>query len=94
MVLGDVIIYAFGATWLAHALDLTAAQAWNAGVKDFLPGDAIKILLAAGLLPAGWWTVDKVKAFFDRQLIRPDTRSPPCPIPASNLSAASDMMGA
>jgi len=66
MVLGNVIIYAFGATWLAHAFDLTAAQAWNAGVKDFLPGDAIKILLAAGLLPAGWWTVDKVKAFFDR----------------------------
>jgi biotin transport system substrate-specific component len=66
MVLGNVIIYAFGATWLAHAFDLTAAQAWNAGVKNFLPGDAIKILLAAGLLPAGWWTVDRVKSLFDR----------------------------
>jgi biotin transport system substrate-specific component len=61
MVLGNVIIYAVGATWLAHALDLTAAQAWNAGVKDFLPGDAIKILLAAGLLPAGWKLVDAVR---------------------------------
>jgi biotin transport system substrate-specific component len=66
MVLGNVIIYAFGATWLAHAFHLTAAQAWNAGVRDFLPGDAIKILLAAGLLPAGWWTVDKVRALFGR----------------------------
>jgi len=61
MVLGNVIIYAVGATWLAHALDLTATQAWNLGVKDFLPGDAIKILLAAGLLPAGWWVVDKIR---------------------------------
>ena len=66
MVLGNVIIYAFGATWLAHALNLTAAQAWDAGVKDFIPGDVVKILLAAGLLPAGWWIVDKVRALFRR----------------------------
>jgi len=66
MVLGNVIIYAFGATWLAHALNLTAQQAWDLGIKDFLPGDAVKILLAAGLLPAGWWVVDKVRAAFDR----------------------------
>jgi biotin transport system substrate-specific component len=66
MLLGNVIIYAFGATWLAHALDLSAQQAWDLGVKDFLPGDAVKILLAAGLLPAGWWVVDKVRAAFHR----------------------------
>lgn len=61
MVLGNLVIYAFGATWLAHAYDLSAAQAWNAGVRDFLPGDAIKILLAAGLLPAAWKLVDSVR---------------------------------
>jgi biotin transport system substrate-specific component len=61
MILGNVVIYAFGATWLAHALDLTAVQTWNAGVKDFLVGDAIKILLAAGLLPAAWKLVDAVR---------------------------------
>jgi biotin transport system substrate-specific component len=61
MVLGNLIIYAFGATWLAHAFDLTAAQTWNAGIKDFLVGDAIKILLAAGLLPAAWKLVDAVR---------------------------------
>jgi len=63
MVLGNVVIYAFGATWLAFALDpnLTPQQAWNLGIKDFLVGDALKVLLAAGLLPAGWKLVDAVR---------------------------------
>jgi biotin transport system substrate-specific component len=68
MVLGNVIIYAFGVTWLAYGFapevlgqHLTLSQAWNAGIKDFLVGDAIKILLAAGLLPAAWKLVDAVR---------------------------------
>jgi biotin transport system substrate-specific component len=61
MVLGNVVIYAFGFFWLQHALDLTANQAWHAGVRPFLPGDAVKILRAAGLLPAAWWLTDKIK---------------------------------
>ena len=61
MVLGNVVIYLVGAIWLAHALGVGAQQAWDLGVKDFLIGDALKILLAAGLLPAGWWVVDKVR---------------------------------
>jgi biotin transport system substrate-specific component len=61
MVVGNVIIYAFGFAWLQHALNLTANQAWHAGVRPFLPGDAVKILLAAGLLPAAWKLVDAVR---------------------------------
>ena len=61
MVLGNVVIYAFGATWLAHALHVDAQTAWDLGVKDFLIGDALKILLAAGLLPSAWWVVDKIR---------------------------------
>jgi biotin transport system substrate-specific component len=61
MALGNVVIYAVGATWLAHALGVGAQQAWDLGVKDFLVGDALKILLAAGLLPAAWSVVDKVR---------------------------------
>ncbi|HET7069265.1 MAG TPA: biotin transporter BioY [Nocardioides sp.] len=61
MVLGNIVIYAVGATWLAHALGVGAQGAWDYGVKDFLVGDAIKILLAAGLLPAAWKLVDAVR---------------------------------
>jgi biotin transport system substrate-specific component len=61
MVLGNVMIYAVGATWLAHALGIGAQGAWDYGIKDFLVGDAIKILLAAGLLPAAWKLVDAVR---------------------------------
>jgi biotin transport system substrate-specific component len=61
MLQGNVVIYAFGATWLAHALNVDAQAAWDLGVKDFLIGDALKILLAAGLLPSAWWVVDKIR---------------------------------
>ena len=61
MVLGNVLIYVVGATWLAHALGVGAQQAWDLGVKDFLIGDALKIVLAAGLLPSAWFVVDRVR---------------------------------
>jgi biotin transport system substrate-specific component len=61
MVLGNVVIYAFGVAWLMHAFDLTFADGWTKGVRPFLPGDAIKILLAAGLLPAAWKLVDAIR---------------------------------
>jgi len=54
MVVGTVIIYAVGAGWLAAYLHLTAAKAFALGVRPFLPGDALKVLLAAGLLPTAW----------------------------------------
>jgi biotin transport system substrate-specific component len=61
MVLGNIVIYAFGYFWLKHALGLSANAAWHAGVRPFLPGDAVKILLAAGLLPLGWKVVDAIR---------------------------------
>ncbi len=54
MLVGEVIIYAFGLTWLALALHLTASATLADGFTPFLAGDAIKAVIAAGLLPAAW----------------------------------------
>lgn len=57
MILGNVIIYAVGVTWLKYSLSLPwfgAQSAFAFGVKDFVIGDLIKIAFAAGLLPATW----------------------------------------
>ena len=52
MLLGSLVVFALGAGWLSHFVGLSHAV--TAGVLPFLPGDALKALLAAGLLPAGW----------------------------------------
>ena len=53
MLTGSVVIFALGAAWLAHFVG-GASRAMTLGVLPFLPGDAVKALLAAGLLPLGW----------------------------------------
>ncbi|MHB8293335.1 MAG: biotin transporter BioY [Acidimicrobiales bacterium] len=57
MATGDVVIYAFGMSWLMVDLHLGLAQAALAGMVPFLPGDALKILAAAALLPSSWLLV-------------------------------------
>ncbi|MDX6211181.1 MAG: biotin transport system substrate-specific component [Frankiales bacterium] len=54
MALGTALIYACGLPWLAHSAHLSAGQAWHLGARPFLVGDAIKVGLAAGLLPGAW----------------------------------------
>jgi biotin transport system substrate-specific component len=61
MVLGNAVIYAFGFVWLQHALGTSASQTWHLGVQPFLWGDAVKILLAAALLPLAWKVVDEIR---------------------------------
>ncbi len=54
MVVGNVVIYAIGVTYLKFAIDATWSTALALGVVPFLLGDALKIALAAGLLPGTW----------------------------------------
>jgi biotin transport system substrate-specific component len=54
MVAGNLVIYLFGATWLAVDLHLGAGAAISLGVAPFLIGDAIKAVAAMGLLPGAW----------------------------------------
>ena len=54
MLLGTVIIYAVGVPWLAVSVDTSLPHAFTLGVRPFLAGDVLKVLAAAGLLPATW----------------------------------------
>ncbi len=51
---GNVMIYAFGVTWLAHNLHVNTAKALEYGLYPFVPGDLIKLYLAAAVLPTAW----------------------------------------
>ncbi|MFI1437899.1 biotin transporter BioY [Streptomyces fructofermentans] len=59
MLLGEAIIYAVGVPYLAFATGMTATQAIAAGLTPFLLGDALKAVLAMGLLPAAWKLVHR-----------------------------------
>jgi biotin transport system substrate-specific component len=59
MVVGNLVIYSFGLTWLSCLARLFGASLGSAGVLvvglyPFLIGDVLKIVLAAVLLPSGW----------------------------------------
>jgi len=58
MVLGNVVIYAFGVSGLVLATGMPVTKALLLGVVPFLVGDLLKIVVAAGLLPAAWKLVD------------------------------------
>ena len=52
MVLAEVVIYACGLAWLSHFVP--AGSLLKMGLLPFIPGDALKILAAAAVLPTGW----------------------------------------
>ncbi|NUU23553.1 MAG: biotin transporter BioY, partial [Streptomycetaceae bacterium] len=54
MLLGNAVIYAAGLAYLAHDLGIGLDRAYEIGMRDYLLGDALKIALAMGLLPAAW----------------------------------------
>jgi biotin transport system substrate-specific component len=52
MILGNIVILALGLSWLARFVG--APQVLALGFWPFVPGDIVKIGLAAALLPLGW----------------------------------------
>ena len=54
MAIGSAIIYAIGVAWLAVSADLAITDALTFGLWPFLPGDIVKLLAGAALLPLGW----------------------------------------
>ena len=55
MAIGTVIIYAAGVSWLGQFIGFDKAIA--GGVMPFLYGDALKLIVAAGLMPLAWRAV-------------------------------------
>ncbi|MEU1518125.1 biotin transporter BioY [Streptomyces sp. NPDC005811] len=59
MLIGEAIIYAVGVPYLAYAAGIPFATAVSVGLTPFLIGDAVKALLAMGLLPTAWKFADR-----------------------------------
>jgi biotin transporter BioY len=54
LAIGSVVIMLSGWTWFSIVTNTPMPTAFKASVLPFIPGDIIKILLAAAALPAGW----------------------------------------
>ena len=60
MLLDNAVIYFLGLPWLARFVGLE--QALTLGLLPFIPGDLLKIALAALALPSGWLLVGGAKS--------------------------------
>jgi biotin transport system substrate-specific component len=59
MFVGEIVLYAAGVPWLMAALDLPLEEGLELGLYPFIVGDTLKLLIAAGLLPAAWRVVGR-----------------------------------
>ena len=61
MLTGNVLIYLFGLPWLAVVLDTGLERTLELGLYPFIPGDTLKLYLAAALLPTAWRVVERTR---------------------------------
>ena len=54
MAIGSLVIMLSGWTWFSIVTNTSMAAVFKTSVLPLIPGDIIKILLAAAALPAGW----------------------------------------
>ena len=59
LILGSVIIFAFGLTWLHFSLDMSWSQTIAAGLTPFIFGEALKIAITATSLPLIWKRISR-----------------------------------
>jgi biotin transport system substrate-specific component len=59
LLLGEVMIYAFGLSWLAFFVGPRSVL--QAGLLPFIPGDAIKVAAVAVALPGGWSAAKRLR---------------------------------
>ena len=61
MLTGSVVIYICGVAWLHHFLGVNWSTTLDDGLYPFVPGDMLKVYLAAAALPGAWRLVDRVR---------------------------------
>ena len=61
MILGNLAIYLFGLPWLMYDLNASLGDTLLWGLWPFIPGDALKLLLASMVLPGAWALVGRIK---------------------------------
>ena len=58
MTAGTIVLYVMGVAWLSHLIGFEKAVTF--GLYPFVPGDVVKIVLAALVFPAAWkWLSSK-----------------------------------
>lgn len=61
MFLGNGVIYLFGLPWLSRFVPGSLSQVLTLGLYPFIPGDILKLVLAALALPSGWALLQRRK---------------------------------
>jgi biotin transport system substrate-specific component len=61
MLLGNMVVYAFGLPWLAVMVGGPISKVLALGFTPFLPGDLYKLALASALLPTAWAWIGRGK---------------------------------
>src|SRR5437899_4635785 len=64
MLTGNVLIYLVGLPWLAVVLNTGLEKTLELGLYPFVPGDTLKLYLAAALLPSAWRAVERTRGRF------------------------------
>lgn len=62
MLTGNVIIYLFGLPWLGVVLGTGLTKTLELGLYPFVPGDTVKLYLAAAALPGAWRAIQKFRS--------------------------------
>jgi biotin transport system substrate-specific component len=61
MLTGNVVIYVVGLLWLAHKTHSNLDTTLTNGLYPFVPGDLIKLYIAAAALPGAWKLVERLR---------------------------------
>jgi biotin transport system substrate-specific component len=59
LLLGDLVIFTFGLTWLHSSLDMSWSATFKAGFTPFILGEALKIAITATSLPLVWRRISR-----------------------------------